>query len=74
MKKTITTFVIVLLLSLCHAQYICTQDEMFNYSPRDYHACNRFYPSDNQDISLMIRSFVPNDSTPIVTIYVNMHI
>ena len=74
MKKTITTFVIVLLLSLCHAQYICTQDEMFNYSPRDYHACNRFYPSDNQDTSLMIRSFVPNDSTPIVTIYVNMHI
>ena len=74
MKKIIATLVFVLLLSLCYAQYICTQDEMFNYSPRDYHACNRVCPSDNQDSSLMIRSFVPNDSTPIVTIYVNMHI
>ncbi|MBQ4440874.1 MAG: hypothetical protein II899_02050 [Bacteroidales bacterium] len=74
MKKIFLLLFLAFVVSLCQAQYVCTQYEMNNECQRDLYSCDRVFPSDNQDTNLMMRSFIPTDTTPIITIPVDIHI
>ena len=75
MKKTLFFLSFVIFITFfCQAQYNCFQVDSDFYFSRDYDNCGRVLPFDNLDSNLMMSSFIPNDTTPIVTIPVDIHI
>ncbi|MBP5497445.1 MAG: hypothetical protein J6X98_09795 [Bacteroidales bacterium] len=71
MKKILLPLLLIALLSNSYAQYEC-HETIETYDFRD--GCSRVFPTNIYDIGLLVSSYIPNNSTPIVTIPVNINI
>ena len=72
MKKIVLfSLLFVVVLNSTYAQYVCYSSGE-NYDFRN--GCSRVYPNDIYDTGLLALSYIPNDSTPIITIPVNINI
>ena len=71
MKKVLLPLLLIAFLCNSYAQYVCLGTEETN-DFRD--ECTRVFPIDIYDTEMLALSYIPNESTPIITIPVNINI
>ena len=73
MKKTLLFLILSIGYFIANAQYFC--DGISDHNNREINSnCSRVSPISMYDTSLLLSSYIPNESTPIVTIPVNINI
>lgn len=72
MKKLLLTFVFFMMCVLSNAQYVCHEPDVIIQRVTNH--CERVLPIDWSDSCLLSRNFIPSDSTPIITIPVNINV
>lgn len=72
MKKLSLTIAFLMACILLNAQYVCHEPDVIIQRSTD--PCERAIPYDWIDSGLLAKNFIPNDSTPIITIPVNINV
>ena len=72
MKKIFTFLIVIVLFHNVKGQFVCGFDEIPSELSR--YNCIRNKPADDNDTLLFMQRFIPNDTTPIITIKANINI
>lgn len=71
-NRFLLLFFFVVAANCSFAQYTC--GNLQESSNRNDYNCSRVFTCNNQDENLMISSYIPNESTPVINIPVIIHI